>query len=126
MKNFQIVLIIFLIIILCYSIAYFSNEKFENQNQNQTENQTQKLNFGPFKSIPETRMTDPYVCFPGTYWRNKSYKDICLPMKNKRPQRMSVEGENTRPSEPRYELVCSPDERGNRNCQMVKIYNTYN
>ena len=117
MKNFQIVLIIFMIIIICYSMAYFSNEKFENQNQT--------LNYGPFQSIPETRMTDPYVCFPGTYWRNKSYKDICLPMKNKRPQRMSVEREHTRPVEPRYELVCSPDEKGNRNCQMVKVYNYF-
>ena len=98
-------------------MAYFSNEKFENQNQT--------LNYGPLQSIPETRMTDPYVCFPGTYWRNKSYKDICLPMKNKRPQRMSVEREHTRPVEPRYELVCSPDEKGNRNCQMVKVYNYF-
>ncbi len=115
MKNFQIVLVIFIIIIICYLMAYFSNEKFENQG----------LNYGPFQSIEETKMNDPYVCFPGTYWRNKTYKDICLPMNKKRPQRMSVEREKTRPSEPRYKLICSPDERGNRNCQMVKVYNHY-
>jgi hypothetical protein len=46
-------------------------------------------------------------------------------MNKKRPQRMSVEGEKTRLSEPRYKLVCNPDERGNRNCQMVKVYNHY-
>jgi hypothetical protein len=43
----------------------------------------------------------------------------------KRPLRMDVEGKPTRIAEPRYEMICNPDERGNRNCQMVKVYNRF-
>jgi hypothetical protein len=112
MKNFEVVLIIFIIIIACNLYMYRKNEQF--------------INFGPFQAVkPEQDLIDPLVCYPGTYWRNKSYQDICRPMTQKRPMRMDVEGNPVRVAEARYEMVCNPDERGNRNCQMVKIYNHY-
>jgi hypothetical protein len=112
MKNFEIVLILFLFILALYVYMYYKNEQF--------------INFGPFKPVPESQeLIDPLVCYPGTYWRNKSYQDICRPMSIKRPMRMDVEGKPSRLAEPRYEMVCNPDERGNRNCQMVKVYNRY-
>ncbi len=112
MKNFEIVLIIFVIIIACYVYMYRKNEQF--------------INYGPFNPIqPQGDLIDPLVCYPGTYWRNKSYQDICRPMTLKRPMRMDVEANPVRLAEPRYEMVCNPDQRGNRNCQMVKIYKHY-
>ena len=112
MKNFEVVLIIFIIIITCNVYMYRKNEQF--------------INFGPFQAVkPEQDLIDPLVCYPGTYWRNKSYQDICRPMTQKRPMRMDVEGNPVRVAEARYEMVCNPDERGNRNCQMVKVYNRY-
>ena len=112
MKNFEVVLIIFIIIIACNVYMYRKNEQF--------------INFGPFQAVkPDQDLIDPLVCYPGTYWRNKSYQDICRPMTQKRPMRMDVEGNPVRVAEARYEMVCNPDERGNRNCQMVKVYNRY-
>jgi len=111
MKNFEVVLIIFIIVFVCYGYMYYKNEQF--------------VNYGPFNPIEEQGLVDPLVCYPGTYWRNKSYQDICRPMTLKRPMRMDVEGKPFRLPEPRYEMICNPDERGNRNCQMVKVYKHY-
>ena len=113
MKNFQLVLIIFCVIIVCYFYMYQKNEKFSNPE------------YGPFLPVEPHGLIDPLVCYPGTYWRNNSYQDICKPMAIKRPLRMDVEGKPTRIAEPRYEMICNPDERGNRNCQMVKVYNRF-
>jgi hypothetical protein len=111
MENFHIVLIIFIIIIVCNIYMYMSNEGFTNCSSN--------------SGMPQMVMVDSLACFPGTYWRNKSYQDMCAPVSMRRPMRMDVEGKPARLPEPRYEMVCNPDERGNRNCQMVKVYNKY-
>lgn len=115
MENFQLVSIIFIVIIGCYFYMYIKNETFANY-----------LEAGPFNPLDNnTQLVDPLVCFPGTYWRNNSYQDICKPMTMARPMRIDVEGNAKRLPEPRYEIMCDPDERGNRNCQMVKIFDKY-
>ena len=110
MENFHIVLMIFGIIIVCNIFMYMSNEGFVNCNTN---------------TMPKMAMIDSLACFPGTYWRNKSYQDMCSPVTMYRPMRMDVEGKPYRLPEARYEMVCNPDQRGNRNCQMVKVYNRF-
>jgi hypothetical protein len=86
---------------------------------------TEPFTYGPFTPIEATRSVDPLVCYPGTYWRNGTYNDICKPMNNKRPLRMTSSGEKLRAPEAKYELVCSVDEHLKRNCQFVKVYNQY-
>lgn len=70
-------------------------------------------------------LVDPLACYPGTYWRNKTFKDLCVPMERKRPLRLDVEGKPIRNPEPRYEIVCDPDQHLNRNCRLVKVYDQY-
>jgi hypothetical protein len=114
MENCNLVLVIFIIIIGCYVYMYIKNETFVNY-----------LETGPFQPLASDGLVDPLVCFPGTYWRNNSYQDICKPMTMARPMRMDVEGNAKRIPEARYEIMCNPDDKGNRNCQMVKIFDKY-
>ena len=115
MDSCKLVFYILLIIILgVYLLINQKNEKFNN------------LNYGPFQTLnSNSRLIDPMVCYRGTYWRNKSYDDICIPINKNRPQRMSVEGEPRREPQVKYQMVCNPDKHLNRNCQLVKVYNTF-
>ncbi len=112
-----LIFVVLFIIFLIVEYYYFTQLKKENFSTS--------LGYGPFNPIENTRLVDPLVCYPGTYWRTGTYNDVCLPMKQKRPLRMSVEGEPRRVPEPKYRMVCSPDEHLNRNCQMVKVYDQY-
>ncbi len=116
MKNFEIVAILFLIVLIASTFMYYKNETFTSE---------YSYRYGPFEPVDETRLVDPLVCYPGTYWRNKSYKNICKRVTMERPMRLTTEGKSNRIPEPRYEMVCNPDQRGNRNCQMVKVYDQY-
>jgi hypothetical protein len=111
-----VVLVVIFVIVEYYYFMKLKKEKFSNY-----------LGYGPFKPIENenTRLVDPLVCYPGTYWRTGTYNDVCLPMNKRRKMRMSVEGERIRAPEPRYEMICSPDKHLNRNCQFVKVYNRY-
>jgi hypothetical protein len=111
MDNTQIIFVLFLIAISYYYLMTRKNEGY--------------LTYGPFKPINETPMVDPLVCYPGTYWRNKTYKDLCRPMNKKRQSRMAVDGKPFREPEVKYKMVCFPDKHLNRNCKFVKVYNNY-
>jgi hypothetical protein len=113
------ILAVILIIFLVIEYYYFSMLKKEHFTN------TNNIRYGPFQPIANTRLVDPLVCYPGTYWRNGTYSDTCSTMNQKRPMRMSVEGEPRRIPNMKYEMVCSPDEHLNRNCQFVKVYDKY-
>jgi hypothetical protein len=108
------ILIVIFVLVEYYYFSQLRKEPFSNY-----------LGYGPFTPIQDTRLVDPLVCYPGTYWRNGTYYDTCKQMSKGRPMRMSVEGETRRAPEAKYEMVCSPDEHLNRNCQFVKVYNRF-
>ena len=116
MNTTKVLFLIALVFLGYYHLITAQIEPFNNNNNNM---------YGPFTPIDETRSVDPLVCYPGTYWRNGTYNDICQKMNKKRPLRMTSSGEKLRAPEPRYEMVCSVDDHLNRNCQFVKVYDQY-
>jgi hypothetical protein len=113
MNSTKVLFLIVLVFIGYYYLITLKTEPFSG------------YSYGPFKPIEETRSVDPLVCYPGTYWRNSTYNDICKQMSDKRPLRMTSSGEKIRAPEVRYEMVCSVDDHLTRNCQFVKVYNEY-
>ena len=117
MDSCKIVFYILLTVLGVYLIINQQNEKFNN------------LNYGSFEPLNlNSRLVDPMVCHRGTYWRNKSYDDICKPINKNRPQRMSVEGEKRREPQLKYQMVCNNNNNNSRNnssCKLVKVYNKY-
>ena len=110
MDSCKIVFYILLTVLGVYLIINQQNEKFNN------------LNYGPFEPLNlNSRLVDPMVCHRGTYWRNKSYDNICKPINKNRPQRMSVEGEKRREPQLKYQMVCNSD----NSCKLIKVYNKY-
>ena len=110
--------VLFIIVLIFLGYYYLVNQSVESFSG-------YNVGYGPFKPIEETRSVDPLVCFPGTYWRNGTYYDLCKKMSAGRPMRMDVEGNSYRAPEAKYEMVCSVDDHLNRNCQFVKIYNKF-
>ena len=111
MNNQQILFVLFLIAISYYYLTTRQNEGY--------------LSFGPFTPIAETPLVDPLVCYPGTYWRNGTYNDMCMKKSKTMKMRMSVDGKPYREPEAKYKMVCFPDQHLNRNCQFVKVYEKY-
>lgn len=68
---------------------------------------------------------DQYSCYPGTYWRSKTYDSICQKSKEKHPERLTVEGEKFRTPDSRYQMVCTTNKHLQRNCRLVKVYDKY-
>ena len=75
-----------------------------------------------FQPIPPGNLVDPNVCYPGTYWRQNTYKNICNPVTTSRPQKVTTDGYiSARTPDSRYRLVCTVDEHLTRDCRLIKV-----
>jgi len=94
------------LIILFFVLAYFYL------------NSGQKENF-------DGSLVDQYACYPGTYWRSKTYQNMCAPTTKRNPQRLTVDNESTRTPDSRYQLVCKTNQHLQRDCRLVKVHDKF-
>lgn len=127
--DFAITLIIILslsLILLYFIDKYILVNNLNNHFTNPESNNTICNYLKTTKKVySKSALVDPLACYRGTYWRNKSYDNVCLPLTCDKPKRLTTDGKRIRLPEARYEIVCNPDQHLNRNCKMVKVYRKF-